>query len=220
MAWGLRLLVVVAAVLLAVRVLHSETAPAYRLPPNMDALQAVTAIAAQQIHGWADDHRPISDLSRVAANRPVYVTCGNVSLWAERLLRDAGFTVRIAHVLTLDRWNGWANGHTFIEVRRNGRWVAYDIDRKVRWTDMGGRALSMIEWVAAVKTGRYRIVPLLGPVDETRLRLEDRRYGQVPFVRDGSVYWFPSQGAADRRILGYSSDYRVTSPRDWRQRFA
>ena len=74
-------------------------------------------------------------MSAIAVSRPIRATCSHVSLWAADLLTAANFDARVVGVLTLDTWNATDNGHTLIEVRENGRWVAYDVDRKVRWTD-------------------------------------------------------------------------------------
>lgn len=195
--------------------------PLWKLPATTDPLRAVTAIARHQVHGWTDDLDSPRRLSEIALHRRVRVTCGTVSLWAVDLLEDAGFDARPDMVMTLDAWNATNNGHTFVEIRTDGRWVAYDLDRKVRWTDKAGRGLSMSEWLARVPSGDYRIVPLLGQVNERSLRAEDQRFAQVPFVRWHRLLWFPSQDKRTQSLLDYpeAEDYRELAPRVWQLRF-
>jgi hypothetical protein len=195
--------------------------PQWRLPATTDPLRAATAIARHQVHGHADDYVSSERKSEIAFHRPIRATCGAVSLWAVDLLTEAGFDARLDMVMTLDPWNASNNGHTFVEIRTDGRWVAYDLDRKVRWTDEAGRPLSMSKWVARVPSGNYRIVPLLGPVNERELRAEDRRVAQVPFVLSGGHLWFPSAGERTQSLLNYpkAKDYRVLSPSAWEARF-
>ena len=193
----------------------------WSLPQTTDPLRAAVAIARHQVHGSADDLDSPGRLSEIALRRPVRVTCGTVSLWAVELLKDAGFDARLDMVMTLDAWNETSNGHTFVEIRQGGRWVAYDLDRKVRWTDENGRPLSMSEWMARVPSGNYRIVPLLGPVDERVLRAQDLRFAQVPFVRWRNRLWFPSQGERTASLLNYprAKDFRAVPQRVWEARF-
>ena len=198
----------------------SDSTPRWSIPPTKDPVKAVTAIAIRQYPGWFDDKLTPVEMSERAVDRPLYTTCGPVSAWAVELLKEAGFTARLVMVMTLDKWNATDNGHTFVEVRQRGGWVAYDIHRKVRWTDDSGRGLSMVEWIDRVPSHDYRIVPLLAPVDGGALRRQDARYAQVPFVRAGRWLWFPSQGRRTASILKYSSGHRVL-PRDrWLARFS
>jgi hypothetical protein len=193
--------------------------PRWHIPETSDPVKAVTAIAMRQFPGWFDDSLTPRQMSETALHRPLYTTCGAVSLWAVDLLTEAGFKARLVMVMTRDKWNTTDNGHTFVEIRQAGRWVAYDIHRKLRWTDERGRGLSTVEWISRVPSGNYRIVPLLAPVNERVIRRQDLRYAQVPFVRASGLLWFPSQGARNRSFLRYSSDYRVLAPDVWEARF-
>src|SRR5687768_11341628 len=69
-----------------------ETAadPVWSVPRTTDALEAVTAIAGNHVHGWSDDHLTTERMSRTALHRPVRATCGSVSAWSVELLRSAG----------------------------------------------------------------------------------------------------------------------------------
>jgi hypothetical protein len=216
------LLNLLVAVVFLVHVAPLSGQPAgWSVPRTTDPLRAAKAITRQQLHGSADDLDSPGRLSEIALDRRIRVTCGTVSLWAVGLLRKAGFDARLVMVMTLDAWNATNNGHTFIEIRSGGRWIAYDLDRKVRWTDEAGRPLSMSEWMARVPSGNYRIVPLLRPVDERVLRAEDLRLAQVPFVRWHKLLWFPSQGERTESLLKYprAKNYRVLPPRVWEARF-
>src|SRR5262249_29020692 len=124
--------------------------PSWSLPRTTDPLRAVQTIARHQVAGSKDDLDAPSRLSEIAFHRQIRVTCGTVSLWAVELLRKAGFNARFVMVMTLDPWNATSNGHSFLEIREGGHWVAYDLHRKVRWTDAAGRPLSMTQWMARV----------------------------------------------------------------------
>lgn len=194
---------------------------ALKLPHTSNPAAAVAAVAHNHVHGSSDQGLTGRQMSVAAVTRPVRATCGPASDWALELLGAAGFEGRLVMVMTLDKWNGWSNGHTFLEIREGLRWVAYDVDRDLRWADEAGRGLSMLELVVRVPSQNYRIVPLHGPVNERLIRRQDARWAQVPFVRgdDGLIY-FPSQGARDARILSYSpKTFRILSPTEWQSRF-
>ena len=197
--------------------------PRWSLPPTDSALEAVTLIAQRQVHGLTDDGKEPREISRLALHRTVYLTCGEVSMWAVDLLTAAGYEARLSMAMTLDEWTG-DNGHTIIGVRESTGWVAYDIDRKVRWTDKLGRPLSMREWIERVPTGDYDIVPLLGAVDEVALRAQDRRYAHVPFVLADDELWFASPGDEhDARLISYGESngmrFRPVATPEWHVRF-
>jgi hypothetical protein len=109
-------------------------------------------------------------------------------------------------------------GHTFIEIRKQERWVAYDIDRKLRWTDEAGRGLSMAEYIARVPSRGYRIVALLGR------SMSARSAGRCPLrarafrpPRRPAVVSFT--GCTDGPIITYAPDYRVLPVDEWEARF-
>lgn len=192
------------------------------LPPRYDVtstdpVDAVRQIAGRHEHGSMDNLSPWA-LDTIALERKVRSTCTFVSDWAVTVLDRAGIEARVVSTLTLDEWDEDNNGHTMIEVRVDGRWVLFDVDRDV-WFWRDGRPLSLVELVAAVPSGGYEIRSLSG--DPTRpendLRLENVRLLQVPIVRDDDGLWFFSDHAD--RVHGYSVDYRELSEADWMARF-
>lgn len=179
--------------------------------PQGTLSEQIAALAARHVHGHADGEPSVAEMDRIALERPVSTTCGYVSVWAVAHLREAGYDARVVDTLTLDEWNDTDNGHTLIEVKEDGRWVAYDIDQGVTF---GG--MSLAEWVSSVPSGDYQIIPLEGPVDEEAMRAWHRRIAQVPMIRDGDLTFFPS-GEWDERVMSYDPSY--TPITDWTDRF-
>lgn len=186
----------------------------WTVPATDNVYEAVRWVATRQVHGWVDDHLSMTDLSQKAVDQPLYITCGTVALWTVDRLAEAGYEARVVMAMNWGEWDGWENGHTFIEARTDDGWVAFDVDRKVRWT-RDGQPLSLLEWM----NGPYEIVPIIIPVLDKPFMLEqDARWSEVPFIEENGLYWFPS-GPWDADMLAYDPAYRVMDPAEWLARF-
>ena len=128
----LAVLLVVGAVLVYVRGSY--------VPPktNLDAARLddlLHYVATHYQFGEADDGlTPDAMTTRAARGERLTLTCGWVSVWAEKLLTDAGYKARIVDWLTLrfDEFAGPDVGHTFLEVWHPtyGSWVVVDFTQQ------------------------------------------------------------------------------------------
>ena len=123
---------------------------------NLDSL--LSSIAWIHSHGNKDDEENYTDFLKKAKISKIFATCGSVSEWTARFLKEHGFRVRIVAVLTLDDWNSYDNGHILIEVFKEElkKWVVYDIDNDAYFTK-DGNPLSLIEFTKQVRDGKYDI---------------------------------------------------------------
>lgn len=208
----LRLLAILSGVLvifsITIAVIPHET---WQLPPGT-LMERIEALAARHTHGDRDGQPSIDEMDRIAADRLIEVTCGYVSVWAAAHLNAAGYPTRVVDTLTLDEWNDTDNGHTLIEVWTDGDWVAFDIDQDA-W--FGG--LSLAEWVEAVPTDDYEILPIGDAVvDIDAVREWHDRIAQVPMIREGGRTHFPA-GPWAEQVSSYSSSYQPMT--DWAAHF-
>ena len=141
--------------------------------------EVIREISARHAHGYPDHYPSVEEMSEAAVKGPVVSTCGPVSEWTVALLQAAGYEARVVSTETLEPPNGWNDGHVLIEVRIDGEWIAYDVDRKFQPTDANGDGLSLASWMARIPTGDYLIRPLQYPVQEAGIRENDRRLLQV-----------------------------------------
>jgi hypothetical protein len=118
-------------------------------------------LAAAQTHSWI--HNGIgydAMMQRYLAGERLYVTCGYVAEIARRLLRSAGYPARVVQTFTREDYDYVNDGHVMTEVFVEGRWQLYDVDANGRAVDDGGRGVSVVEQVAAVREGRARWAPI------------------------------------------------------------
>ena len=123
---------------------------------NLDSL--LSSIAWIHSHGNKDDKKNYTDILKKAKSSKIFATCGSVSEWTVRFLKEQGFRVRIVAVLTLDDWNSYDNGHILIEVFKEElkKWVVYDIDNDAYFTK-DGNPLSLLEFTKQVRDDKYDI---------------------------------------------------------------
>lgn len=209
---------------------------------NLDSL--LSAIAWIHSHGNSDNNKSFTEISNKALHSKIFLTCGRISSWAQKLLENNGVKVRIVSTLTLDSWNTYNNGHTLIEIWRNdyGKWVAYDLDNNT-YLIHDKKPLNLIEFANKVASKDYDIRYLasdirldisnfaesLGSFDyallsECRLANEStlkqwyKRVIQVPMILDGDSYYFFD--VADRaRIICYSKRYKYIDELQFMERF-
>ncbi len=98
-----------------------------------DPLALLALVSSRFVHGTADSRASFHRLIAELHHRQLSLTCGEVSVFVDAILRRLGIKSRILTTLTLDEWNSYDNGHTMIEVyiEERRRWVAIDLDQKV-----------------------------------------------------------------------------------------
>ena len=209
---------------------------------NFDSL--LSSIAWIHSHGNKDDKKNYTDVLKKARNSKIFATCGSVSEWTVRFLKERGFRVRVVAVLTLDDWNSYDNGHILIEVFKEElkKWVVYDIDNDVYFTK-DGNPLSLIEFTKQVRDDKYDInfIAKKNDIDtsnffdkennydysfliEARFLDQDtrrkwyKRVFQVPMIVDDKYsYFFDKENKT--KIMTYSSFYRFLDENEFLSRF-
>lgn len=215
--------------LLAVLLVAFLLAPA----ASAQAFERTLAGVAQQVtHGWRDDQVPPAELDRrFRSGERLYLTCGTITLLAQRRLRELGVRSRLVVTMTRQPFNANDNGHTLLEVWR-GRWMVYDLDNNRVAVDARGRRIDAASLVAA-KNRRWRMIAddrrfdTEGLDDPTHTywiyanleRWYDRVLG-VTLLQHQGRYVF-GDASQRERLERYSPTYRFVPPSAWRQvRFA
>lgn len=177
-------------------------------------------------HGRKDENLKNEELSTIATNRKINVSCGRGALWVKEVLEQLKVPSRVVTVLTMDEWNDYDNGHTMIEVwcEDMHQWIVYDIDNNVTFGFQGER-LNLLSLSSHIKTDDYVIYRLATDVgysgddddytfwfekilhDEMSLRDWYKRVIQVVLVGDDNVYYF-SDIANRNRVESYAGNYK------------
>ncbi|MCX7705228.1 MAG: hypothetical protein N2115_03080 [bacterium] len=99
---------------------------------NKNSLMPILkALSKIQVHGNRDICYSLEERKNLVLSRYwISLTCGDISVLAKEILKDAGFTSRLLSALTTDDWNTYNNGHMLLEVffPLIKRWVLVDID--------------------------------------------------------------------------------------------
>ena len=80
------------------------------------------------VHGTKDRLLSHEERIKKIANNKLSLTCGDISLFIQRLLQQKGIERRIASFLTMEQWNTYDNVHTLLEVKVDEKWTLFDID--------------------------------------------------------------------------------------------
>jgi hypothetical protein len=180
---------------------------------------------------WIKSHGDINDdlfleqlLSRAKTHKLV-ITCGTTSKLFKSILKDVGIESRIVSTVTLEKLNGYDNGHTMLEVNVDGKWVLYDFDNNIYFYK--GHPLSFIEFIQA--QGDYEMKPISNaPVLTVDRGKEDTtfyseainsslkgwmaRIDDVGLIESEGYFYFPDIPERDR-VESYSNIYKPM-PRD------
>jgi hypothetical protein len=119
-------------------------------------LPLLGALAALQVHGNRHDVDSLDRLkSRLRVEPWVCITCGTIAALAASVLRDRGYNTRRVTAQTLEKPNGYDDGHELFEVQWPGenRWVLVDVDMGLLFKD-GGAFLSATDFAERVKQNR------------------------------------------------------------------
>ncbi len=179
---------------------------------DIDAL--LSSISWIVTHGVSDDNKNIDELTDKAMTSKLFITCGNISQWAQALLASQGIQSRIVGGITLDEWNDYDNGHRMLEIHREdlGKWVLYDLDNNAYFIDpTNKKPLNLIEFSSRIGERDYIIVTLSADTrvdisafqsangydygffaEAVNAKIETwyARVMQVPLINDGNFYYF------------------------------
>lgn len=209
---------------------------------NIDAL--LSGICWIYSHGNSDDEKNYNQLTNKALHSKLFATCGPISEWANKFLKELNIKSRIVSSLTLDEWNSYDNGHVLVEVYRNDfdKWVVYDLDNNSYFT-YHNTPLSLIEFAERVITNDYTIEYLFPNSDidkfnyydnktkynyafvmEARFANEDtrrkwyKRVIQVPLIGDDKYNYFFNDTNISR-AQSYSSYYKFMNKEEFLEKF-
>lgn len=110
-------------------------------------INLVRLIASVVKHGAYDDANSFETSMKTLETRQLSMTCGSVTLFAQRVLKEIGVRSRVITTLTLDEWNTYSNGHTILEVfvPRKKSWVAVDLDTNKMFSTGRGELASALD---------------------------------------------------------------------------
>ncbi|MCR9196259.1 MAG: hypothetical protein NXH88_16080 [Hyphomonas sp.] len=109
---------------------------------------ALLRLLAPQIkHGIRDDGLSVPALLKVLGHRSLSMTCGKASAFMKQVLEQAGVKARVGTSLTLESWNQYDNGHTFLEVYfpEITKWGVVDVDAERYFTLPDGSPASILD---------------------------------------------------------------------------
>ena len=184
-------------------------------------------LAAVVKHGGLDDANPYEQSLDILRTRSLSMTCGTVSAFAQRLLDDIGVRSRVITTLTLEEWNTYDNGHTFLEVYipKSKTWVAIDLDTKVFFSaptidraslrDMMAAGVDQLTFTSFIDASsldystfkKYQAIAEYATLNKKEwygrvlqvFALRDAKTGKYVFATDDEV--------TARRVASYSSEY-------------
>jgi hypothetical protein len=184
---------------------------------NDIAYQEINHIASRHFHGFKDDSLPYETIMKAVKVPKLEMTCGAISNFAEKYLRENGFKTRFVMTLTLDEWNSYNNGHSMIEIWDGNRWTLWDLDLKnVFMKD--GRLLNAKE---LSETTDYEIIQFcvserfspegikvmkhygLDLLSEKGLREFYKRCVQIVMIRQDGYFYFTCDPKNLKKIQSY-----------------
>lgn len=196
------------------RIILPEKDNQQRIVFNGDIKSLMSALAWIYSHGSFDNEKSYNDLKHQALTGKLVTTCGEVSKFAQNILKEKGVESRIVSGLTSKERNGYDDSHTMIEVKEGDVWKLYDLDNNATFTK-DGRALNYMDFQTLVASGSYEIqklsldtkIAILGFEAEKNdydysLYAEERFYSdealrnwykrvlQVPFIKEGDKYYY------------------------------
>ena len=99
-----------------------------RFVPSVHLDEILACIGHLWGHGTNDDKlgKSAEQLIRETCKRKLFLSCGNTSRLALKVLEQCDVVARLVHGISKDRVNGWDDGHSLLEIRCGHRWFAYD----------------------------------------------------------------------------------------------
>lgn len=173
----------------------------------------LAAVLAWQYVSYKDDVKEF-EYNRWLAG--VSLLCGEVAGLSSGLLEDFGIESRLVAVLTEENWSYFSDGHTMLEIKRNGKWVLCGTMFGYFFKE-NGKYLSLYEVINAFKDDSTRLeLEYFGkyiPEKEYPMKLMERLF-QAPLIYDGG-YWYTY---SERAVL-YSSGYIYVDETSWLNMF-
>ncbi|MEN8642532.1 transglutaminase domain-containing protein [Pseudomonas sichuanensis] len=118
-------------------------------------INLLTMLASVVKHGVIDNASPYEQSLDTLRHRALSMTCGSISVFAQKLLENINVKSRVVTTLTMEEWNSYDNGHTFLEVYlpKDKKWVAMDLDMKVFFATPQADKASALDMIKAGADG-------------------------------------------------------------------
>tara|TARA_B100000686_G_scaffold205008_1_gene211826 strand:- start:556 stop:1599 length:1044 start_codon:yes stop_codon:yes gene_type:complete len=134
--------------------------------------------------GYSDIGKTDWELYYQAMIGKLRLTCGPTSQWVKYILDSLNIKSRLVKTITLNKWNGFDDGHALIEVWREkwNKWVVYDFTNNSYFKPKnGGAPFSLIEFSKIVPNDNYEIISLSfdTPFEMTKFNSGYRFYSQT-----------------------------------------
>jgi len=112
-----------------------------------DPVSSALLLACIACRGNRDDALSYEKAEKKAMRSLLALTCGPLSMLIQNLLQRHGIRSRIVHAHTLERLNGYNDGHILLEVwiPDNNCYIVVDVDKKAFFTSVSGKQLSLFE---------------------------------------------------------------------------
>lgn len=95
-------------------------------------------------YGLSDDAESPEKLEKHLKIRTVSCACVKIAYFASYLMNTLGIEARVVASMSKKDWGGQDDGHTLLEVKINGQWIAYDPTFNVLFSG-GGKMLSILD---------------------------------------------------------------------------
>jgi hypothetical protein len=182
-----------------------------------DLSSCLKYIAMRHIHASDDDHLQYEEAKKAIKHRKLRMTCGSISHFTERFLKEQGFQCRFILTLTLDEWNDYNNGHSMVEVYQHNRWELWDINQKKYFEFEGehinARTFCKIQYMPykIIKMNNDPIFPeedknswlAILTSNDAKRRNWYARVCQIPMIRENEIFYFTSDEQDRKRIESY-----------------
>lgn len=210
---------------------------------QQDLLPFLGALAAIQLHGFADNDLNDGQLVEKARHDLLRISCGRTARFVCTLLERHGIPARLVQGLKMvGRFDGRDDGHVLFEFHTGDRWVLVDVDMRVVFLDPEGQPMDLMQFWLGLRTGEpfdfYSLCPAgvglvdtqntgtaarMGPLFEDGAKLTEwyQQVLQLPLIEDDDGYSYcPADDEASvARVTAYAVGYRCLPPREWAERF-
>lgn len=148
--------------------------------------------------------------------RSINTTCGGYSRLAEAIFSQLGIPSRTVGGAAFAGFNGYDDGHTILEVQRDGQWVAFDFLLKYRFFATDGTPLSLLGLHDALRLNLPVDFFVIGPrsvpsdtskyvwlQDAVRHHIRDwyKRIFEMVYVPSGNSFYMKYETAAEQSSI-------------------
>jgi hypothetical protein len=128
---------------------------------RLTPLELIKMLSWTVVHGNKDNDNWKS-WNTILSNREMSLTCGRIASVAARLCNYYNIRCRILDLRTLEKPNGYDDGHVMLEVFDNEtqKWQLLDPDNNSFFSDSLGNVLNLKEFIVNLHENKLKIVDL------------------------------------------------------------